>query len=148
MHTAGIVHLARPLALGDHLTQIRQPHVGTVPLDQCLLVILPRPAAFLAPSDRTDARWLLPNILAFLGRSKTAFILEVDARTNMMPSRRTRPEQVRRYAYLCVGVAARNRQNQPRPSSLLRPVATGRVPITTPDIRSGSAFGTSWANRT
>ena len=60
MHTAVIVHLARPLALGDHLTQIRQPHVGAVPLDQCLLVIL-LPAAFLAASDRTDARWLLPN---------------------------------------------------------------------------------------
>jgi hypothetical protein len=58
--------------------------------------------------------------------------------------RRTRPEQVRRYAYLCVGVAARNRQNQLRPSSLLRPVATGRVPTTTPDTRSGSAFKTSW----
>ena len=72
MHTAGIVHLARPLALGDHLTQIRQPHVGTVPLDQCLLVILPRPAAFLAASDRTDAdaRWLLPNSLAFLEDQK------------------------------------------------------------------------------
>ncbi len=58
--------------------------------------------------------------------------------------RRTRPEQVRRYAYLYVGVAARNRQNLLRPSSLLRPVATGRVPITTPDIRSGSPFRIYW----
>jgi hypothetical protein len=58
--------------------------------------------------------------------------------------RRTRPEQVGRYAYLCVGVAARNRQNQLRPSSLLRPVATGRVPNTTPNTRSGSAFKNPW----
>ena len=47
--------------------------------------------------------------------------------------RRTRPEQVRRYAYRCVGAAARNRQNQLRPSSLLRPVATGRVRSSTPN---------------
>src|ERR1044072_3116857 len=47
----------------------------------------------------------------------------------------TRPEQVRRYAYRCVGAAARNRQNQLRPSSLLRPVATGRVRDSTPKHR-------------
>jgi len=34
-------------------------------------------------------------------------------------------------AYRCVGVAARNRQNQLRPSSPLRPVATRRVPRST-----------------
>jgi hypothetical protein len=39
----------------------------------------------------------------------------------------TRREQVRRHAYLCVAVAARNRQNLRRPSSLLRPVNTRRV---------------------
>jgi hypothetical protein len=41
--------------------------------------------------------------------------------------RRTRRERVRRYAYRCVGVAVRNRQNQLRPSSLLRPVGTRHV---------------------
>lgn len=41
--------------------------------------------------------------------------------------RRTRREQVRRSAYRCVAVAVRNRQNQLRPSSPLRPVATRRV---------------------
>ena len=34
-------------------------------------------------------------------------------------------------AYRYVGVAARNRQNKPRPCSLLRPVVTGRVLTTT-----------------
>ena len=38
--------------------------------------------------------------------------------------KRTRRERVRQNAYRCVGVAARNRQNQLRPSSLLRPVVT------------------------
>ena len=44
----------------------------------------------------------------------------------------THPEQVRCYAYRCVVVAVRNRQNQLRPSSLLWPVATGHAPNTTP----------------
>ena len=43
----------------------------------------------------------------------------------------TRRELVRRYAYRCVGAAVRNRQNQLRRSSLLRPVATRRVQDTT-----------------
>ena len=33
-------------------------------------------------------------------------------------------------AYQCVGVAARNRQNKPRPSSLLRPTVTRWLPTT------------------
>src|SRR5262245_32549280 len=45
---------------------------------------------------------------------------------------RKHPEQVRCHAYRCVGVAARNRQNQPRPSSPLRPVVTGHVRDSTP----------------
>src|SRR5262245_47319733 len=38
-----------------------------------------------------------------------------------------RQEQVRRYAYLCVVAAVRNRQNQLRPSSQLWPVAIRRA---------------------
>ena len=48
MDPAAIVHLARPLALGDLLTQIRQPDIGAVLLGQCLLAVLPGPPAFLA----------------------------------------------------------------------------------------------------
>jgi hypothetical protein len=52
-------------------------------------------------------------------------------RLNRSPAMYTRRELVRRYAYRCVGAAVRNRQNQLRPSSLLRPVATRRVQNTT-----------------
>src|SRR5262245_49114923 len=46
------------------------------------------------------------------------------SRIDWQARRCARREQVRRYAYLCVVAAARNRQNQLRPSSPLRPVAT------------------------
>jgi hypothetical protein len=45
---------------------------------------------------------------------------------------RTRPEQLDVSAYRCVAVAVRNRQNQLRPPSPLRPVVTGRVLYTNP----------------
>ena len=37
------MHLTRPLALVEFLAQSRQQDVGTVPLHQCLLVMLPLP---------------------------------------------------------------------------------------------------------
>ena len=53
------------------------------------------------------------------------------------PKRATRREQVRRHAYQCVVAAARNRQNQLRPSSPLWPVVTRRVRSVTRDMRQG-----------
>lgn len=49
----------------------------------------------------------------------------------------TRPEWIRCHAYQCVVVVARNRQNQPRPPSPLRPVVTRRVLNPTLDSGSG-----------
>ena len=48
MHHAGIVHLAMALALGNLLTQIREPNIGTVTRNQILFSILTGPPAFLA----------------------------------------------------------------------------------------------------
>jgi hypothetical protein len=44
-------------------------------------------------------------------------------------TRASRREGVRRNAYRCVAVAARNRENQLRPPSPLGPVATRRCPF-------------------
>src|SRR5262245_4637347 len=66
-------------------------------------------------------------------RNNMGHLLRVPCRNRIAPREgRTRPEQVRCHAYRCVGVAARNRQNQLRPSSLLRPVVTERVRGSTP----------------
>ena len=64
------MHLARPLALGDLLTQIRQPDVRAVPLDQGLLAILPSAPAFLASEADQFARMFMQGERAVHARAK------------------------------------------------------------------------------
>ena len=64
------MHLARPLALGDFLAQIGQPDVRAVPLDQCLLAILPCAPAFLANEADQFARMFVQRERAVHARAK------------------------------------------------------------------------------
>jgi hypothetical protein len=50
-----------------------------------------------------------------------------------------RRERIRQNAYRCVDIAARNRQNQLRPSSPFWPIVTRRMPRITSDIAISSA---------
>ena len=65
------MHLARPLALGDLLTQIGQPDFGAVAFDQGLLVVLPRPPALLAGEPDQVARMIRRVSEPFMCKRKT-----------------------------------------------------------------------------
>jgi len=89
---------------------------------------------FFARRGKPQARWFFtrgasPKRVVFLrewgkpqARCVRKWLFE-----NRIGAKRTRRERVRQNAYLCVGAAARNRQNQLRPSSPLRPVGTRRM---------------------
>lgn len=88
-------------------------------------------AAYLFPQDLWTPPAAPPASVTCIGYGFAASCFSNGGRTQrgellfMMWS--TRREQVRCHAYLCVAVAARNRQNRRRSSSLLRPVSTRRV---------------------